>query len=83
MKMLFRVYALYHFTEEFETFYPHLTPSLIQYFNPHKIQEEYKKVFKDDLQTLAMTSLDIVEGWDFKDEELLSVLGKSSTKDAD
>lgn len=30
-----------------------------------------------------MSSIDIVEGWDFKDEELLTVLGKKATKDAD
>ena len=81
--MLYRVYALYHLTEEFETFYPHMSASMLQHFTPKKITEEYKKVFKDDLQTLAMTSIDLVEGWDFKDEELLTVLGKSSTKDAD
>ena len=30
-----------------------------------------------------MSSLDIVDGWDYKDQELLTVLGKKSTKDAD
>jgi len=30
-----------------------------------------------------MTSFDIVDAWDFKDEELLTVLGKKATKDAD
>lgn len=30
-----------------------------------------------------MSSLDIVEGWDFKDEELLTVLGNKSTKNTE
>lgn len=30
-----------------------------------------------------MTSLDIVDAWDFTDDELLTVLGKKATKDAD
>jgi hypothetical protein len=30
-----------------------------------------------------MSSKDIVEGWDFEDDELLSVIGKKSIKDSD
>ena len=45
--------------------------------------EEHKKVFKDELNVLAMSSKDIVNGFDFQDEELVSALGKESYEDAD
>lgn len=76
MKMMFRVYALYHLNEEFETFYSNMpSKDFLAYFNAHKLEEEFKKIFKDDLSVLAMTSLDLVDAWDFSDDELLTVLG--------
>jgi hypothetical protein len=30
-----------------------------------------------------MSSKDVVDGWDFEDDELLSVIGKKSIKDTD
>jgi hypothetical protein len=42
--------------------------------------ENYKELMREDLHILAMSSEDIVEGFDFKDEELLSVLGSKKTK---
>jgi hypothetical protein len=35
------------------------------------------------LNILAKSSLDIVDAWDFKDEELLTVIGKKDTKDSE
>ena len=35
------------------------------------------------MASLAAAALDIVDGWDFQDEELVSVLGKKATKNAD
>lgn len=45
--------------------------------------DDFKKVFKDEMSQLAMSALDIADGFDFEDEELLSVLGKKNVKDAD
>eukprot|EP00347_Sterkiella_histriomuscorum_P013776 403363411 len=83
MQMMFRVYATYYLVEEFESFYINLpSQDYVDYFN-HKKVDDIKKTFKDELQVLGMSSIDIVEGWDFKDEELLTVLGKKATKDQD
>jgi hypothetical protein len=53
----------------------------VDYFLP-KI-EGYKKEFKDCLGVAAVSSIDIVNGWDFSDEELLTVLGKKDLKTDD
>lgn len=44
MKMMFRVYALYHINEEFESFSMNLPTAEHQdYFNAMKIEEDFKK----------------------------------------
>lgn len=35
------------------------------------------------MNVLAMSSQDIIEAWDFHDEELASIIGKKATKDQD
>ena len=42
-----------------------------------------KERFYNDLDIVAASSLDLVDGWDFKEDELLSVIGKKGTKDSD
>lgn len=47
--MLFKVYSMYYFFEEFESFYINLpSQEFVSYFNHVKI-DEMKKTFKDDL----------------------------------
>ncbi len=40
-------------------------------------------IFKQTLASLASASKDIVEAFDFEDDELLTVLGKKDLKDSD
>lgn len=42
--------------------------------------DTYKELLREDLHVLTMSSQEIVEGFDFKDNELLSVLGSKKTK---
>ena len=82
MAHLYRVYANYQVINEYETFYENFPSSEYADYFLSK-QEEMRKVFNEDLNILAKNSLDIVDGWDFKDEELLSIIGKKDTKNAD
>lgn len=45
--------------------------------------DEYKEVMRADTHILALSAVDIVEGYDFEDEELQSVLGGKTTKSED
>lgn len=38
-----------------------------------------REIFDHDLKVVSNSAVDIVAGWDFKDEELLSVIGKKDT----
>ena len=40
--------------------------------------EKAEKLYKEELKRLAESSMDIVEGWDIQDEELISVMGKKA-----
>ena len=45
---------------------------------------DFKKQYKAELEILAMSLLDISNGFDFEEQQLLSILGKSShTSDDD
>ncbi|CDW84516.1 peroxisomal acyl-coenzyme a oxidase 1 [Stylonychia lemnae] len=80
MQMLFRVHGVYQLIEEYETFYMNYpSDQFVDYFNSKKI-DDLKKQFKEELQILGMTSLDIVDGFDFKDPELLSIIGRKEVK---
>lgn len=60
---MFKIYAIQHLFENFETFYRNMGSAATQkYFIPK--MDSYKKVLKDDMKLLAMSSLDIVDGFD-------------------
>ncbi len=71
--------------EEYQTFYDTLPPSgeHLKYFFSTRRFEQLHEVLKSNLLTVGMSSKEIVEGWDFEDDELLSVIGRSFLKDSD
>ena len=73
---MFRNLTLNHYlNEDYESFYFNLPSSeVINYFQ--KRYSVHTKTFKDEMQTLAMSSLDIVDAFDFDDRELLTALGQ-------
>ncbi len=44
---------------------------------------DIKNLFKNELHILGLSSIRLVDGFDFDDEELLTVLGKSTYKSDD
>ena len=54
---------------------------IIDYFIPRV--DTYKKIMKDEMNILANSSLEIVDGFDFQDDELMTVLGKKTIKNED
>ena len=80
MLHLYRIYATYQVLNEYETFYQTMpSEEHLQYFE--KAIPSIKETFYADLDIVAASSLDLVDGFDFKDEELLSVIGKKDMKD--
>ena len=55
----------------------------MKYFFSTRRFEQLHEVLKSNLLTVGMSSKEIVEGWDFEDDELLSVIGRSFLKDSD
>lgn len=77
MRLFFRNHALFLFTTNSVSFYRNMTEEHLGFFNQAKVSE-LKQVYIKEMETLAMSLLDISEGFMFEDEELVSVLGKSS-----
>lgn len=55
----------------------------LKYFFSSRRFDALHELLKSNLLTVGMSSKDIVEGWDYEDDELLSVIGRSSLKDSD
>lgn len=64
MAMLFRTYAIYQPTQNFESFYMNFPNQAIVDFFGSRVTEVYPTIMKEEFNILAMSSLDIVEGWD-------------------
>lgn len=76
MGMMFRTYAIHQAINNFESFYVNMpSQEYVDFFVGERMSETYKKTLKDEMNALAMSALDIVEGFDQKDGELLSILG--------
>jgi len=76
--MLERSFGLYHVQENAESFVPALTKE--EHLSTFIAQvSTYKKVFRDEMHILAMSAQEIADGLDFREEELMSVIGKKRT----
>ena len=53
--------------------------SIIDYFVPK--MNDYKIILKAEIHALAKNGLELVDAFDFRDDELMTVLGKKSTPD--
>ena len=90
MQKLYQIYGTYWILEEAQTFYdtlPQNNDAITNYFfgvteGTSKI-ERLNELLKQNLLVVGMSSKDVVDGWDFEDDELLSVIGKKSIKDSD
>lgn len=78
---MYRVFALnILLNEEAESFYVNLPSQEYVAFYSQR-NTKYLQQLKDELNVLAMSSLEIVEAWDFHDSELVSALGRKDMKD--
>ena len=85
MRQLYQIFGTYWILEEAQSFYETMPPSgdHLKYFFSSRRFESLHELLKNNLITVGMSSKDIVDGWDFEDDELLSVVGKQSIKDSD
>lgn len=83
MSMLFTAFAGYFVLEEWQTFYENMLDEQVKYFIGGNKIEQIQEEFRVNLQTMAMTSKEIVNAFDFSDDELLTALGKKDYKDQD
>jgi hypothetical protein len=80
------VFGTYWILEEAQSFYETMPPNSsdhLKYFFSSRRFDGLHELLKANLVTVGMSSRDIVDGWDFEDDELLSVIGKKSIKDSD
>lgn len=77
MGMLFRNQACFNIHENTVSFFKNMSDEKRSYFNAGKI-EQLKATFKKEQEILAMSLPVIVDGFNFMDEQLMSVLGKKS-----
>lgn len=77
MLMLFRNQACFNIHENTVSFYKNMKEEHRGYFNAGKT-DELRQAFKKEQEILAMSLPAIVDGFNFMDEQLMSVLGKKS-----
>lgn len=74
MAALYRNFAFHLLFDETQSFLRNFTPEVLKFFRDK--QPEYKSQFKGELFRLALSALDISEGWDIDDQEFMSILAK-------
>lgn len=75
MKKLFKIFSAYFLIEEYQSFYMNLPDATYQKYYGSKV-EEFKNSFKEDLSLVSMSGKELVNGFDYSDDELLSVIAK-------
>lgn len=71
---MLRVYAIYQINEKFESFYKNIDESMLDEVLLKDIST-FESAYREDIRLIALNSEDIVDGFDFEDEELMSALG--------
>lgn len=74
MQAMYRNYAMHLIFDESQSFLRNFTKETLDFYQDQK--KEYLNVFRSELHRLAMTSLDIVDGWDIEEQEFASLLAR-------
>lgn len=78
LMMLFRNQAFHIIQQNTVSFFKTMTNSQIQAQDNFARMSEFRRQYKAELEILAMSLLDISNGFDFEEEQLMSILGKAS-----
>ena len=80
MQAMYRNFAMHQLFDEPQSFLRNFTKEALEFYQDKK--KDYLSTFRSELHRLAMTALDIVDGWDFEEQELASLLArKDDTED--
>ena len=83
MKMLFRNYGLHEISTKTTSFVKFMSqPGELQAFN-NVFYKKLTATYKNELHQLGMASLQIVDSFDFEDQELMSTIGQKKYNNDD
>lgn len=83
MHQLYLIYAGYWLLDDYQTFYENMNEEQIRFFVTQGRLDNLQETFNAAIFKVGMAAREVVEGFDFMDDELLTVLGKKSTKTED